>query len=264
MRLLKRLFGGATPNRAPEPFSAPLAPDAALAVVGDIHGCARLLDDLLAQVEACVPERIVFVGDFIDRGEASAEVLARLFALSRAAGTRAVFLKGNHEEMMLRFLDDPEEHAARWLRYGGLQTLASYGIGGLGAVPDAARALKARDALARAIGPEVLSWLRNLPTRFQSGNVAVVHAGANPEKPIEAQSETALIWGHPAFRKTTRRDGIWIVHGHTIVDAVAPEAGRIGVDTGAYATGRLSAALIDRDRLEVVTARYAPPPRETS
>ncbi|GGD29920.1 metallophosphoesterase [Sinisalibacter lacisalsi] len=251
MKLLSRIFRGAA---RPVRFDAALAPDERLAVVGDIHGCAALLDRLLDLIGADAPARLVFVGDYIDRGEDSAGVLERLHALARDDGAPAMFLKGNHEEMMLRFLDDPGAQAAGWLRNGGLQTLASYGIGGLGAAPDESRALKARDDLARALGPEKLAWLRGLPLSFVSGNVAVVHAAANPSKSIDAQSEQALLWGHPDFARTPRRDGLWVVHGHTIVDAVTAEAGRIGVDTGAYATGRLSAAVLERGDMRVLTA----------
>lgn len=256
MKRLSRLFGSRQRAAAPAVFETPLAPAQTLAVVGDIHGCARLLDTLLEQLDAHAPERLVFVGDYVDRGEESAAVLRRLHALAEDLGERAVFLKGNHEAMMLHFLDAPEDNAARWLRYGGLQTLASFGIGGLGAAPSEAQAIKVRDALARAIGPEILHWLRTMPTTFETGNVAVVHAGADPAMPIPEQAEKTLIWGHPQFRKTPRSDGVWVVHGHTIVDDVAQIAGRIGVDTGAYATGRLSAALIGDGRLEVVTAHY--------
>lgn len=237
-------------------FDAPLAPEASLAVVGDIHGCSRLLDNLLAQIEDHAPDRQVFVGDFVDRGEESAAVLERLFAIAEEKGDQAVFIKGNHEEMMLQFLDEPAETGGRWLRYGGLQTLASFGIGGLGSAPGEAQLVKARDALARALGPDKLAWLRALPTHFESGNVAVVHAGANPEKPITEQSETALIWGHPEFRKTPRSDGTWVVHGHTITMQCRAEQGRICVDTGAYANGQLTAALIGPDAFEPLSVRW--------
>jgi serine/threonine protein phosphatase 1 len=249
MKLFKRIFRGAA---RPACFDAALAPDERLAVVGDIHGCAALLDALLSRIDDAAPARLVFVGDYIDRGEDSAGVLARLHALARSDD--AVFLKGNHEDMMLRFLDDPGAKAAGWLRDGGLQTLASFGIGGLGANPGEASALRARDALARALGPEMLAWLRGLPLSYVSGNVAVVHAAANPAKPIQAQSEQALLWGHPDFARTPRGDGVWVVHGHTIVDAVQTEAGRIGVDTGAYATGRLSAVVLERGDMSVLGA----------
>ena len=87
-------------------------------------------------------------------------------------------------------------------------------------------------------------------TKYSSGNVHVVHAGADPARPLDRQSAHTLIWGHPDFLRRPRRDGQWVVYGHTIVDVVAAENGRIGVDTGAYATGRLSAALITRDGVE--------------
>ncbi len=162
---------------------------------------------------------------------------------------------------MLAFLDDPVVHGPRWLRHGGLQTLASFGVGMVTPRPDEARIIAARDALARALGPELLAWLRALPTRFVSGNVAVVHAGADPARAIADQDDDVLIWGHPDFASRTRDDGVWVVHGHTITETVTPVSGRIAVDTGAYASGRLSAALIGPDRLEVVFAdRHGPAP----
>lgn len=243
MKLWARLFSRRAATDAAATFNAPLAPDERLAVVGDIHGTDGLLAALLERIAAQGPARLVFVGDYVDRGEDSAGVLARLHALS-SSDPRAVFLAGNHEAMMLAFLDDPEREARRWLRNGGLQTLASFGIGGVSEVSDAARTVAARDALASALGPERLTWLRGLPTRFTSGNVAVVHAGANPSAPIAGQPDTTLLWGHPEFTTRARGDGVWVVHGHTITAEVAPREGRIGVDTGAYANGRLSAALI--------------------
>ena len=255
MKLFSRFTRRKAP-RAPASFSAPLAPAETLAVIGDVHGCDRLLAKLLDQVAARAPDRLVFVGDYVDRGEDSAAVLARLHALAKDQSAPSVFLRGNHEEMMLRFLDDPAANGHRWLRYGGLQTLASYAIGGIGETPDPEQATRARDTLAGKIGPDRLAWLRACPTQFVSGNVAVVHAAADPAIPIAAQPEKTLIWGHPAFLKSPRSDGTWVVHGHTVMPRVEDVAGRIGVDTGAYATGRLSAALIGPGSLEVLTATY--------
>jgi diadenosine tetraphosphatase ApaH/serine/threonine PP2A family protein phosphatase len=253
---LSRLFSRAPPR--PAPFDAPLAPAQRLAVIGDIHGTDGLLERLLRKLDAHAPDRLIFVGDYIDRGEDSAGVVARLRAL---AGTEAgaVFLKGNHEAMMLAFLDDPVARARRWLRYGGLQTLASYGIGAISEAPNEAQAVTARDALAEAIGPETLDWLRTLPTRFVSGNVAVVHAGADPLRALKDQSDEVLLWGHPAFTRQTRADGLWVVHGHTITARIAREYGRICVDTGAYANGRLSAVVLEAGRFEPVSATWRDP-----
>ena len=106
---------------------------------------------------------------------------------------------------------------------------------------------QARDALAEAMGQPLIHWLTALPTRYLSGNIAVVHAGADPELPISMQSDQTLMWGHPGFDTRTRSDGVWVVYGHTITPEPAHQAGRIGIDTGAYATGRLTALCLSPD-----------------
>ncbi|WP_210530260.1 metallophosphoesterase [Rubellimicrobium arenae] len=249
MRRLLDLFGRRS-KAAPAVFDAPLAPDEPLAVIGDVHGRDDLLGRLLDRLAATEPgRRIILVGDYIDRGEQSAAVLARL-----AARPDLVCLKGNHEAMCLGFLADPERQGPRWLVNGGLQTLASYGVGGV--TPSArGEALEAaRDRLAAAMGEELTDWLRLRPLVWRSGNVAVVHAAADPTLPLEQQSERTLIWGHPRFAEGVRADGIWIAHGHTITPEPLAESGRIAVDTGAYATGRLTAALVDPGGVSFVTA----------
>lgn len=210
-------------------------------MVGDIHGRLDLLEALLAQIVPDAP--LVFVGDYIDRGEQSAQVLRRVQEMDQARA-RAICLIGNHEDMLLKFLDDPVGRGRRWLRFGGLQTLSSFGIGPVAETSPPQALEQAGEALAERMGAALIAWLRALPTSWQSGNVAVVHAGADPQLPLESQDPQALKWGHPAFRKTPRRDGIWVVHGHTIVDQPHAEAGRIAIDTGAFATGRLTAARI--------------------
>lgn len=242
MSLLKRLFSGsAKPSSAP--FTAPIAPQTGFYAVGDVHGCMHLLPPLLDRIRtAGDSDPIVFVGDYIDRGEESAAVLRHLFALKD--DPRIVCLPGNHEEMMLKFIADPEAHGSRWLRYGGLQTMASFGVGGITPSSGGEALVGAAARLEEAIGADLLAWIRDLPLYWQSGNVAVVHAGADPALPIAEQAEQTLKWGHPDFDRVTRTDGTWVVHGHTIVDQAHAEAGRIAVDTGAYASGRLTAARI--------------------
>lgn len=221
-------------------FDAPLAPGEPLAVIGDVHGRDDLLGRLLDRLAEEAPEhKVVLVGDLMDRGERSVEVVHRLMRRDDL-----VVLRGNHEAMCLDFLEEPERQGPRWLRNGGLQTLASFGVGGLGINPKPSALRDAAERLEVAMGAELISWLRTRPVRWQSGNVAVVHAGADPAVPIEEQEEAALLWGHPRFSSDARVDGIWVVHGHTILDEPVAVDGRIGVDTGAYATGRLTAALI--------------------
>ncbi len=257
MSWLTQIFGAEPDNGpdAPPRFDAPLAPTERLAVVGDVHGNDRLLISLLNRLGGLdpAPDRLVFVGDLVDRGENSATVLSLLFGLQRRLGKKLVVLRGNHEQMMLDFLETPTLSAGRWLRYGGLQTLASFGIGGATETMPEADAHRIRDKLAEAMGAAMLDWLWDTPSHFVSGNVHVVHAAADPAVPMRAQSIDTLTWGHPEFFRRPRRDGQWVVHGHTIVDEVVATDGRIGVDTGAFASGRLSAACIAPGEFKVIS-----------
>lgn len=242
MSLLSRLFKRGAAKRGAA-FSAPLAPEAPFFVIGDIHGCHAQMQTLEAQMEARDTGAMrIYVGDYTDRGEASAPVLRDLFA--KRNDPKMVCLAGNHEDMLLKFIDQPETAGARWLKFGGLQTVASFGVRGLSAGADGAALSAGAMALSAAMGPDMLGWLRTLPTQWHSGNVAVVHAGADPALPLSMQSEKTLKWGHPDFDRVLRTDDTWVVHGHTIVDQATAQAGKIAVDTGAYATGRLTAAYI--------------------
>lgn len=214
-----------------------------LAVVGDIHGRADLLGRLLDRLAG--QGRIVLVGDYIDRGERSREVID--MAMSSPGLT---CLQGNHEAMCLGFLDDPARHGARWMRNGGLQTLASFGVPGS---PNPEDFCRMRDALALAMGDDRIKWLRDRPLSHSVGNLFICHAGADPARPVAAQDRRTLLWGHRHFPDTPRSDGFWIAHGHVIVDEPVGHDGRIAVDTGAYATGRLTAALVEGSRVRFLS-----------
>ncbi|MDO6458439.1 metallophosphoesterase family protein [Celeribacter halophilus] len=240
---------------APRRFEGGLPkPEETLAVVGDIHGQITCLDKLIDKLEMQTPDaRWVFVGDFIDRGDYSSQVLARLRALELERPDTICIL-GNHEEMMLAFLRDPEQAGNRWMRHGGLQTMASFGHFKLG-VQNAPEALRvARDQLLEVMPEGLEDWLASCPRWFKSGNVVVVHAGADPDRPMEEQKDQALTWGHPAFGKQAREDGLWVVHGHTVVTLPQEKNGVISVDTGAYATGKLTAVIIADGNTEFVQA----------
>lgn len=251
-RLLDRLFSRpeAPPPVLPDP--GPLTVPHPVIAVGDLHGRADLLDRIVDRARTTAPEaHLVFVGDYIDRGEESRATLGRLMDLSEQGAT---CLLGNHEDMLLKFLDDPEAKGGMWLRNGGLQTLASYGVGGLTPATRGLELARARDELVVAMGRETIDWLRARPLFWEAGTLAIVHAGADPALPMVAQVRENLIWGHRDFARKARTDGLWVMHGHTIVPEAGATSGRIAVDTGAYATGRLTAALVTPDDLRFLTA----------
>ncbi len=243
---LRKLFRFCANHPAPPDFTAPLCPDTPFVAVGDVHGRLDLLDQLLERIEPhLTPDMsLIFVGDYIDRGEDSAGVLARLFDLSHAQNGRVTCLRGNHEDMLLSFLDGPEEQGARWLRYGGMQTLGSYKIPGVTPTRDPEKLRHWRDQLRDKMPAEMIRWLRGLPTVCSTGNVHVVHAAADPSKPMCQQSDRVLMWGLRDRAPMIRTDGQWIVRGHVSVPDLQVENGLISVDTGACVTGKLTAALI--------------------
>jgi serine/threonine protein phosphatase 1 len=216
--------------------------------VGDVHGrhdlLTRLLDRIFEDAAAAgeaVP-KIVFLGDYIDRGENARETVDLLIGLAERAEAETIFLMGNHEQMLLRFLRDPAA-GSRWLKYGGLQTLMSYGIAGTASLRMEGEGSRLRDALIEALGPH-LEFIEGLKISHHAGNLFFAHAGADPALPTDEQDVATLLWGCENFRTTDRDDGVWVVHGHFVVERAAAERGRIAVDTGAYYSGRLTAARI--------------------
>lgn len=264
---LTRVLGGArlravAQRGAPVPVRAgPPRPDRPLFVVGDIHGAIDLLDALLPRLDAWCDSHglddavLVFVGDAVDRGEHSRAVLERLHDLSQGLPDHVVCLMGNHERMMLDFLDAPGEAGPRWLRNGGLQTLASFGLRGLHLASEPAELGQAARALRAALRPGLEDWLRALPLIWQSGNVCVCHAGTDVANPPDRQDEKMLVWGRGGRPETPRADGLWVVHGHHVVDTPVAAHGHVAVDAGACFTGRLAAAAIHDDQVRFITAQ---------
>lgn len=251
---LHKLFRPRPKCPAPPAFNAPLRPDVPFIAVGDLHGRLDLLDQLLERIQPrlIADTPLIFVGDYIDRGEDSAGVLTRLFELSHSSEGRVICLRGNHEDMLLSFLDRPEEHGARWLRYGGMQTLGSYRIPGVTPAQDPDKLRQWRDQLRRQMPADVISWLQELPVLWTSGNTHVVHAGADPSKPMTHQSDRVLTWGLRGAEPMIRTDGQWIVRGHVSVPELQVENGLISIDTGAYVTGNLTAVLISTEGVTAI------------
>ncbi len=249
MLSLSRLFG-----RDAQPVATEIAlPSLSepLFVIGDIHGCRDQLESLLEMIwqSEGYDARIITVGDMIDRGPDSNEVLQRLGALHRVSGSRLTCLKGNHEQMMLDFLSDPRNAGVRWIHAGGLDTLESFGISSDGkGFEEIAGELQDR------LGPDMMHWLRGLPSYWEESNVAVVHAGADPALPLAEQTENTLYWGHKDFRSIPRADGKWIIHGHTIVKEPRIKDGRISIDTGAYRGMPLTAVAVGDGKINFLQA----------
>jgi serine/threonine protein phosphatase 1 len=216
--------------------------------VGDIHGQLDLLDDILAQIEDDIMERplskigLVFLGDLIDRGPDSAGVVERLCSL-RHFPAKALFLMGNHEEVLLRVLNAEPGLAYDWLGFGGDACAESYGV------PAAALQAMSEQSIAErlraAIPPRHIEFLQGFGDTFGFGGYLFVHAGIRPGVPIEEQQPQDLRWIRQPFLSDAHDHGCIVVHGHTISDGVDRRTNRIGIDTGAYRTGILTAAVIE-------------------
>jgi len=221
--------------------------------VGDIHGRHDLLLALLKAIEADaapsgMERRIVFLGDYIDRGEASAAVV-ELLAAGAATGSWTC-LTGNHEAMLLATLAGALDWDI-WLANGGAETLFSYGVSARDFIgPEKGEALRA--AALAAIPAAHLAFLRGLPGHLEIGDYFFCHAGVRPGVPLDRQSLDDLIWIRDAFTLSSLDHGKRIVHGHTPAMQVEVLPNRINVDTGAYLTNCLSCVVLEGEEVRVI------------
>ncbi|MEG3170841.1 metallophosphoesterase family protein [Sphingomonas sp. ZB1N12] len=223
--------------------------------IGDIHGRYDLLQMLIARIgehSASLPPArslyVVLIGDIVDRGPQSAEVLAMLYSLQRQ-NSRVIVLLGNHEEAMLQALDGDPDALRRWLAVGGDATLASFGIAPL-RVDDDPRDYM--NSARRAIPRQWLAWLRQLPLSVQSGDYYFVHAGVRPGVALARQVREDMLWIRREFLRHERDFGAIIVHGHSVTPDVDVRQNRIGIDTGAYRTGVLSAIYLEGEKRDIL------------
>lgn len=229
--------------------------------IGDIHGrydllvdmLARIVRDALARQHGRVPI-LVTCGDHIDRGPDSARVLTALDWIRRDGRMRLHALKGNHEAAFMAFLADPQGGGA-WIGFGGDATLRSYGVRPPADTDDAAEMVRARDDLLERMPAAHLRVLQELEMMAVVGDYAFVHAGIRPGVPLARQKAEDLLWIRAPFLDRTERFEKRIVHGHSWIEA-APEIydNRIGLDTGAYETGVLTAIRIEDGEVEVFQA----------
>ena len=222
--------------------------------IGDIHGRLDLLNQLLSLINTDVAQFpairpvYVFLGDYIDRGHWSRETIDRL--IEHAHEHESVFLKGNHESIAISCLSD-RTMIDQWLRLGGMETLSSYGV-----APDlfANRKQAAGTQLAfhNALPQSHFRFLRNLRESFASGDFFFVHAGVKPDVDLAHQTEKDLLWIRHEFLLSSRDFGKIIIHGHTPTLEIELRSNRINIDTGAFATGRLTCLVIEGETLSVI------------
>ncbi|WP_315764576.1 metallophosphoesterase family protein [Sphingomonas sp. Y38-1Y] len=226
--------------------------------VGDVHGRYDLLTAILDRIathSASLPPaksfHIIFLGDLVDRGPDSARVLGLLYDLQRQTD-RIVVLAGNHEEAMLQAIDGDPEHLRIWMGVGGAQTVRSFELSPYRRGDDArdyARRLRS------AIPRDWVSWLKRLPITARSGDYFFCHAGVRPGVALRRQTRTDLLWIRDDFLDDPSDHGAVIVHGHSVEPEVSIRANRIGIDTGAYRSGVLTALYLEGDRQETLEAR---------
>jgi serine/threonine protein phosphatase 1 len=222
--------------------------------VGDIHGRLDLLDELLSRVNADVALRptarpvFVFLGDYIDRGPCSRETIDRL--IEHGGTSECVFLKGNHEQIAIKCLSDPSLFD-RWMRLGGVETLVSYGVAP-GNLANGKQIVELQSAFHGALPQAHFRFFRDQQTSFACGDFFFVHAGVKPRVELSRQAENDLLWIREEFLSSKEDFGKIVVHGHTPTRAIEVRPNRINIDTGAFATGRLSCLVIEEESLSVI------------
>ena len=238
MRTFFRKLLSPTPQRAPT-----RVPDGRrVYAVGDIHGCADLFGDIISAIDAddrargAAETTVILLGDLVDRGPDSRGVIDAARDWSRRRAVR--ILLGNHEEMFLKSLED-EGVLRQFIRFGGRETILSYGV-----TPDEYREMtfeELRASMAAIIPPEDLDFIRGFEDMIVIGDYVFVHAGIRPGVELGSQAPADLRWIREPFLSHVSHDRTCVVHGHTVTDAPEVRPGRVGIDTGAYASGRLTA-----------------------
>jgi len=241
------------------------APGERIYAIGDVHGCVAELNELYRMIldhegsRPPVPRtHILFLGDIVDRGPDSRGALEWIDRLRRERpGVSSLF--GNHEEMLIRACDRDALSLGGWLRNGGDEAVASFGLSpfdgdDIGGFIERLRA---------AMSPEWIEWVRRWPLTATSGDYFFCHAGVRPGVALRKQQRRDLLWIREEFLDDPRDHGAMIVHGHTVSPRVELMGNRIGVDTGAYRTGVLSAVCLDGAKVDVLATSPSSKPART-
>lgn len=230
--------------------------------VGDIHGRLDLLDEMLDKISVDQAARksartsIVFLGDLIDRGPQSAGVVERLRTY-RPSFAKPLFLMGNHEEVLLRILAGETAILPDWLRFGGAECARSYGVDPVDL--ECREPAAAVRLLRRAIPKDHVKFLSGFADTASFGKYLFVHAGIRPGVALAKQTGQDLRWIRGPFLDDASDHGRIVIHGHTITGEVDERHNRIGLDTGAYWTGVLTAIGLEGDERWYLQTASSPP-----
>ncbi len=230
-------------------YTAEVPVDTRVYAIGDIHGRLDLLQAMQAMIRAdaetaAVSRKVVvYLGDYVDRGLESRQVIDHLMT-NPMDGFDSVHLIGNHEAFLLDFLKDASVGTG-WIMNGGDTTLYSYGVGLTLELPTEGRYRQAQHDLREVFPPAQLEFLLAMPHCHIEGDYFFVHAGVKPGVVLEDQDPNDMMWIRGAFLRATNDFGKIVVHGHSISDEVEFRANRIGIDTGAYFSGRLSCLVLE-------------------
>ncbi len=242
-------------------MSAALEPGRRIYAIGDLHGCQTLLDALLDEIRADLrgwqgETLVVFLGDYVDRGPHSAQLVERLQqgvgSLGLDPDCRLVCLKGNHEDLFLRALEGPDSLSV-WLANGGEETCLSYGID-LDRLAGEGRLYADLTEILRCEVPQAhQAFLARLPLFYSAGGYYFCHAGVRPGIALERQCEEDLLWIRDRFLRSDRDHGKVVVHGHTPSHGPELHHNRIGIDTGAVYGGKLTAVVLEENRRHLLS-----------
>ena len=235
---------------------APRVPDGQrVYAIGDIHGRSDLLAALIEAIEQEIESagkvscQIVLLGDLVDRGPDSAGVIKMARKWGKRRAVRILF--GNHEEMFLKSFEDTDV-LKHFLRFGGRETLLSYGMErkafGKGSIAEIQAQLE------EVVPKKDRKFIGNFEHLIRIGDYAFVHAGIEPGRPLDEQKNRNLRWIREPFLSHTKPHEAVVVHGHTISDEPVDAGNRIGVDTGAYASGRLTALVLEGTKRRYLSA----------
>lgn len=241
-------FARSAPKPKPTVSTASIPDGIRAYVVGDIHGRLDLLRTLHGKIrqdsETARGDRIiVYIGDYVDRGDDSKGVIDELLT-DPVPGFEPIYLKGNHEEVLLNFLEHPEI-ARDWFSFGGDAAVMSYGVPVLpGALTDE-RLRDIQTAFRDAVPDAHLRFLSDLRLSYEIGDYLCVHAGIKPGRPLHRQRPEDMLWIRDEFLESEKLHGKVVVHGHSITKAPDVQENRIGLDTGAYFSNRLTCLILE-------------------